>query len=129
MFGRAFSEAYRQAAQQTAKQGAASSTRAHDNGITLDESAKILDIDLKSVTLDKIDERYNKLFDINSKEKADSFYLQSKIHWAAERLRNELKAKAEEAQEAQKSDSPAGNSGKSGSEDGTAGSKSPEQKP
>lgn len=94
MFGRAFSEAYRQAAQQTAKQSASSAGKAAQNlGITLDESSKILDVDLKNVSLDKIDERYNYLFDVNSKEKANSFYLQSKIYWAAERLKSELKEK------------------------------------
>lgn len=112
VFGTAFSTAYRQAATQTAKQSATQATRAPDIGITLDESAKILDIDLKEVTLDKIDDRYNKLFDINAKDKADSFYLQSKIYWAAERLKGELKAKeadraAREAEkEAPKTDTP-----------------------
>jgi len=50
---------------------------------------------LKNVTLDKVDDRYNYLFDVNSKEKANSFYLQSKIYWAAERLKSELKSKEE----------------------------------
>jgi import inner membrane translocase subunit TIM16 len=100
VFGTAFSTAYRQAATQTAKQSVSQTNRARDTGITLDESAKILDIDLKECTLDKVDERYNKLFDINSKEKADSFYLQSKIYWAAERLKAELKAKEEEREAA-----------------------------
>lgn len=96
VFGRAFTEAYRQAAQQTSKQSAsAAANKAADIGISLDESAKILDLDLKSggITLDKIDEKYNYLFDINAKEKAGSFYLQSKVYWAAERLKSELKAK------------------------------------
>lgn len=102
VFGRAFTEAYRQAAQQTSKQTAtAAANKAADLGISLDESAKILDLDLKSgnITLDKIDEKYNYLFDINSKDKAGSFYLQSKVYWAAERLKSELKAR--EAQKAE----------------------------
>lgn len=52
-----------------------------------------MDVDLKNVSIDKVDERYNYLFDVNSKEKANSFYLQSKIYWAAERLKSELKEK------------------------------------
>ncbi|CCH45537.1 Mitochondrial import inner membrane translocase subunit TIM16 [Wickerhamomyces ciferrii] len=96
VFGRAFTEAYRQAATQTAKQSSSSTAKAaRDFGITLDESSKILDVDLKNVTLDKIDEKYNYLFDVNGKEKANSFYLQSKVYWAAERLKGELKAKEE----------------------------------
>ncbi|KAH3678331.1 hypothetical protein WICMUC_001564 [Wickerhamomyces mucosus] len=102
VFGRAFTEAYRQAATQTAKQSATTANKARDIGIGLDESAKILDIDLKNVTLDKIDERYNYLFEINSKEKANSFYVQSKVYWAAERLKAELKAR--EAERAAKED-------------------------
>ncbi|KAH3681182.1 hypothetical protein WICPIJ_007877 [Wickerhamomyces pijperi] len=100
VFGRAFSEAYRQAATQTTKQAASSASKAREIGISLDESAKILDIDLKNVTLDKIDEKYNYLFNVNSKEQADSFYVQSKVYWAAERLKAELKAKQEAAAEA-----------------------------
>lgn len=97
VFGRAFSEAYRQAATQTTKQSASTANRARDIGISLDESAKILDIDLKNVTLEKIDEKYNYLFNVNSKEQADSFYVQSKVYWAAERLKAELKAKQADA--------------------------------
>ncbi|ODV75922.1 import motor complex subunit PAM16 [Cyberlindnera jadinii NRRL Y-1542] len=96
VFGTAFTTAYRQAATQTAKQSATQANRARDTGITLDESAKILDVDLKNTTLEQVEERYQKMFDINSKEKADSFYLQSKIYWAAERLKSEFKAQEAE---------------------------------
>lgn len=111
MFGTAFASAYRQAATQGAKQSATQAARGKDIGITLDESAKILDIDLKNVTLDKIDERYNKLFDINSKEKADSFYIQSKVYWAAEKLKNELKAREMEREAKQSTDTDANSGG------------------
>lgn len=95
VFGRAFTEAYKQAAAQTAKQTAnAARTRgsnAEYGGITLDESSKILNIEEeKDMNLDKIEERFKYLFDINDKEKGGSFYLQSKIYRAAERLKYEL---------------------------------------
>ncbi|AGO13225.1 AaceriAFR078Wp [[Ashbya] aceris (nom. inval.)] len=98
VFGRAFTEAYKQTAAQMAKQGTASATRSQGGmtneygGITLDESCKILNIEENSpdMNLDKVDQRFKYLFDINDKEKGGSFYLQSKIYRAAERLKWEL---------------------------------------
>ena len=95
VFGRAFTEAYKQAAAQTAKQTANAARTRGSNAeygcITLDESSKILNIEEeKDMNLDKIEERFKYLFDINDKEKGGSFYLQSKIYRAAERLKYEL---------------------------------------
>lgn len=95
VFGKAFAEAYRQAASQTVKQGAngarARSASAEYGGITLDESSKILDMEDKSnLDLDKINQRFKYLFDVNDAEKGGSFYLQSKIYRASERLKWEL---------------------------------------
>ncbi|CAH2445743.1 TIM23 complex subunit [Komagataella phaffii CBS 7435] len=97
VFGRAFTEAYRQAAAATSKQGAsAAATAVRDTGISLDEACKILDVQPKGLDNTKIQEKYNYLFDINSKENGGSFYLQSKIYRAKERLEAELKAAEEE---------------------------------
>ncbi|QEU62545.1 Pam16 [Kluyveromyces lactis] len=102
VFGRAFAESYRQAAAQTAKQTANASrgrgASAEYGGITLDESSKILNIENeKDMNLDKINERFKYLFEINDKEKGGSFYLQSKIYRAAERLKYELAEKEKAA--------------------------------
>lgn len=103
VFGKAFAEAYRQAASQTVKQGAnaarARSASAEYGGITLDESSKILNLEDKNdLNLDKIDQRFKYLFEVNDAEKGGSFYLQSKIYRAAERLKWEL-AQREKAQQ------------------------------
>lgn len=93
VFGKAFAEAYRQEASQSVKQGpkAARSASAEYGGITLDESSKILNLeDQNELNRDKINSKFQYLFDINDKEKGGSFYLQSKIYRAAERLKYEI---------------------------------------
>lgn len=99
VFGKAFSAAYKQAAAQSVRQGAAQTNRRRTakeeyGGITLDESCKILNIEPNnsdSLNLENINKRFDYLFDVNSKEKGGSFYLQSKIYRAAERLKWELR--------------------------------------
>ncbi len=95
VFGKAFKEAYRQAAAATTAQQAAgatksSSTRARDAEITLDESCKILDIDKHDMSLSNAQKKFDYLFDVNSKEKGGSFYVQSKVFRAMERIKQEL---------------------------------------
>ena len=94
VFGRAFTEAYKQAAKATAASSQAKAAGATKNasvgGIQLDEACKILDIEKSELSFDKIDERYNYLFDVNSKEKGNSFYLQSKVYYAMDSLKKEL---------------------------------------
>lgn len=94
VFGKAFTEAYKQAAKATASSSqakAAGDARAtSQGGIQLDEACKILDIDRKELSLAKVDEKYNYLFDVNSKEKGNSFYLQSKVYYAMDTLKKEL---------------------------------------
>lgn len=101
VFGRAFTEAYKQAAVQAGKQGQnaarTGAASAQYGGITLDESSKILNIENeKDMNLEKIEERFKYLFDVNDKDKGGSFYLQSKIYRAAERLKYELAEKEKE---------------------------------
>lgn len=92
VFGRAFTEAYRQAAITSSQAAASQATRVKDTGITLDEASKILDIEPRKLTLDDIEKKYNYLFEVNAKEKGGSFYIQSKVFRAMERLKNELEA-------------------------------------
>ncbi|VEU23824.1 DEKNAAC104905 [Brettanomyces naardenensis] len=126
VFGRAFTEAYRQAAAATTAQQAAgsagrSSSRARDIDITLDESCKIMDVDKEDLTLEKAKKRYDYLFDVNSKEKGGSFYVQSKVYRAMERIKSELQIlEKEESKGGGKSagGSPEGNGGTDGKTQG-----------
>lgn len=91
VFGRAFTEAYKQAAKASAAGAANRPTKASSaGGISVDESLKILDLEKTELSLDKIEEKYNYLFDVNSKEKGNSFYLQSKVYYAMDTLKKEL---------------------------------------
>ncbi len=115
VFGKAFTEAYRQAAAATTAQQAAgasktSSTRARDAEITLDESCKILDIDKHDMSLNNAQKKFDYLFDVNSKEKGGSFYVQSKIFRAMERIKQEV-------EETNKSDKINGDSKSKGTND------------
>ncbi|CCE86238.1 Piso0_005897 [Millerozyma farinosa CBS 7064] len=93
VFGKAFTEAYKQAAKATAatsQSGGATAKASSIGGIQVSEALKILDLDRQDLTLDKIDDKYKYLFDVNSKEKGNSFYLQSKVYYAMDSLRKEL---------------------------------------
>ncbi|CAF5062320.1 unnamed protein product, partial [Rotaria sp. Silwood1] len=66
-------------------------------GINLQEAKQILNIndaDLNDV--EKIQKQYEHLFNLNDKTKGGSFYLQSKIYRAKERLDQELKVSSME---------------------------------
>lgn len=106
VFGRAFAEAYRQAsasqryAAAAAKNpGSARSFAA--GGVTLEEACKILNVappkggqaDMELVT-----DRFKKLFDQNDPKKGGSFYLQSKILRARERIEAEVGEAADAAE-------------------------------
>jgi import inner membrane translocase subunit TIM16 len=99
VFGRAFTEAYKEAAAATtaqqAQKGSGKDTKktnsaSRDGDFSLGEACKILDVDLSGLTLDKAQKKYDYLFDINSKEKGGSFYIQSKVYRSMERIKNEL---------------------------------------
>lgn len=96
VFGRAFAEAYRQASQASLYASANAATRQKTGGVTLDEATKILDLDVAGLTPEKLDKKYKYLFDVNSKEKSGSFYLQSKVYRAMERLKYELEQQGHE---------------------------------
>lgn len=67
------------------------------SGLTLDEACKILNVKPPQAAaageaqLETVMERFKKLFDINDPEKGGSFYLQSKILRARERIEMELR--------------------------------------
>ncbi|KAL7752049.1 mitochondrial import inner membrane translocase subunit TIM16 [Sorochytrium milnesiophthora] len=99
--GRAFAEAYKQAAMNAAKNpqgaraaaaagaGGAASGNSSDaitrqTGIALDEAVQILNIP-KSATKEEVLKKYEHLFHVNSPAQGGSFYLQGKIFRAKER--------------------------------------------
>jgi import inner membrane translocase subunit TIM16 len=102
VLGRAFAEAYKQASASSqyqraqAKAGNPVNGRANlSTGMTLDEACKILDVKPpqggKMENAEQVMERFKKLFDANDPTKGGSFYLQSKVLRARERLEAEIK--------------------------------------
>jgi import inner membrane translocase subunit TIM16 len=63
------------------------------SGMTLDEACRILNVKPPQggqANMEEVIERYKRLFDANEPEKGGSFYLQSKIVRAKERLEREV---------------------------------------
>jgi len=97
IIGKAFTQALRQefqagnAAKRAAGSAQEGSKQAAKNslmGMTLDEAMQILNV--KELEAEKIDEKFRYLFEINDKKKGGSFYLQSKVFRAKERIDQEL---------------------------------------
>ncbi|KAK2748890.1 mitochondrial import inner membrane translocase subunit TIM16 [Myotisia sp. PD_48] len=100
VFGRAFAEAYKQASAaskyqaQTGQNGSSVSNTFASSGLTLDEACKILNVKppiAGETNLEYTMERFKKLFDLNDPKKGGSFYLQSKILRARERIEMEVR--------------------------------------
>ncbi|WPK24592.1 hypothetical protein PUMCH_001871 [Australozyma saopauloensis] len=91
VFGRAFTLAYKEAAKASAAaQATGASKQRSVGGIPVDEALKILDIDRSKLNMEEIDKKYKYLFEVNSKEQGNSFYLQSKVYYAMDLLKKEL---------------------------------------
>jgi len=103
VLGRAFAEAYKQASASSAyakSQGRSSNITSTHSGMTLDEACKILNVKppMKGeANMDEVMERFKKLFDANDPKKGGSFYLQSKILRARERIESEARQASEKA--------------------------------
>ncbi|KAJ5677328.1 Mitochondrial import inner membrane translocase subunit tim16 [Penicillium sp. IBT 18751x] len=102
VFGRAFAEAYKQAQASgkyaAQKQGGGSSFSS--SGLTLDEACKILNVKppvAGEQNIEHVMERFKKLFDLNDPQKGGSFYLQSKILRARERIEMEVRTAQRQA--------------------------------
>lgn len=110
VFGRAFAEAYRQASASSkyaqssiGQSGNPTSKNFISSGLTLDEACNILNVKPPQggkANVEEVMERFKTLFDRNDPNKGGSFYLQSKILRARERI--ELEAR--EAKEAAESE-------------------------
>lgn len=64
-------------------------------GISLTEAMQILNVD--KVDPEAVNKRYEHLFNVNDKSKGGSFYIQSKVVRAKERIDQELSQKTEES--------------------------------
>jgi import inner membrane translocase subunit TIM16 len=104
VLGRAFAEAYKQAsassqyAKSQAKAG--NSPLASHSGLTLEEACKILNVKPPAkgeTNMEDVMERFKKLFDVNDPQKGGSFYLQSKVLRARERIESEVRTASEKA--------------------------------
>ncbi|RYP75894.1 hypothetical protein DL771_002158 [Monosporascus sp. 5C6A] len=108
VLGRAFTEAYKQA--QASSQYARAQAKMNPNapgaraslssGMTLEEACKILNVKPPQggqANLEEVTARFKKLFDANDPQKGGSFYLQSKILRARERIEAEVKPAMEKA--------------------------------
>jgi mitochondrial import inner membrane translocase subunit TIM16 len=70
-------------------------------GMTLEEACKILNVKPPSkgaANVEEVMERYKRLFDANDPQKGGSFYIQSKVVRARERIEAELGPIQEQAQ-------------------------------
>ncbi|KAK0938373.1 mitochondrial import inner membrane translocase subunit TIM16 [Friedmanniomyces endolithicus] len=105
VFGRAFAEAYKQASASQKYAAANSSNPTASNtlssaGLTLDEACRILNVSPPrggQGNLDIVHERFKRLFDLNDPKKGGSFYLQSKVLRARERIEMEVREAREAA--------------------------------
>lgn len=71
------------------------------SGLTLDEACKILNVKPPQggkTDMEHVLERFKRLFDQNNPDKGGSFYLQSKILRARERIELEVREAAEAAE-------------------------------
>ncbi|KAF3913133.1 hypothetical protein AA313_de0202517 [Arthrobotrys entomopaga] len=99
--GRAFVEAYKQANashKYAAATAAAGHARDRDfSGLTLDEACRILNVKtpdtsgkLTGLTMEEVASQYKRLYDANDPAKGGSFYIQSKVYRAQERIASQL---------------------------------------
>ncbi|XP_017466879.1 PREDICTED: mitochondrial import inner membrane translocase subunit Tim16 [Rhagoletis zephyria] len=107
--GRAFAKALKQeiaASQEAARRGGGGQQgekRAEANartGMTLEEAKQILNLDDLN-DLERIVKNYEHLFSVNEKSNGGSFYLQSKVFRAKERIDQELKHQMDAARSKQ----------------------------
>ncbi|KAK5118067.1 mitochondrial import inner membrane translocase subunit TIM16 [Meristemomyces frigidus] len=102
VFGRAFAEAYKQASASqkyaAANQGATGANTLSSSGLTLSEACQILNVSPPKggqQNLERTHEQFKRLFDMNDPKKGGSFYLQSKVLRARERIELEVREAAE----------------------------------
>ncbi|KAH9501503.1 nudix (nucleoside diphosphate linked moiety X)-type motif 8, variant 2 [Dermatophagoides farinae] len=110
--GRAFTRALKQeieASQRAAQQrntnnsSAASAAANAKLGMSVQEAMQILNIESNQLNdLEFIEKRFKHLFEVNDKAKGGSFYLQSKVYRAKERIDEELQTLQQQQQSSKK---------------------------
>ncbi|XP_057603783.1 mitochondrial import inner membrane translocase subunit TIM16 [Hippopotamus amphibius kiboko] len=102
--GRAFARALRQefaasraAADARGRAGHQSAAASNLSGLSLQEAQQILNV--SRLSPEEIQKNYEHLFKVNDKSVGGSFYLQSKVVRAKERLEEELRIQAQEDRE------------------------------
>lgn len=107
VLGTAFREAYKQAsasasyAKAQAKNNPGAANTFASQGLTLEEACKILNVKPPQggkANLEDVTSRFKKLFDVNDPKKGGSFYLQSKVLRARERIEAEVRSAAEKVE-------------------------------
>ena len=100
VFGKAFAEAYKQAqassqyARAASKDNPSAVNNITSSGLTLDEACKILNVTPPKggkINMESVSERFKRLFDVNEPKKGGSFYIQSKVLRARERIELEVR--------------------------------------
>jgi import inner membrane translocase subunit TIM16 len=111
ILGRAFVDAYKQAAENAAARKAGMAAGAaggkldpltRQTGMSLDEAGQILNVDVNA-DMEEITKRYEHLFKVNDQKLGGSFYLQSKVVRAKERIELERAMRANQTDEKVKS--------------------------
>lgn len=106
VLGRAITEAWKQAsassqyAKHQAKNNPGAANTFASHGLTLEEACKILNVKPPQngqANMEDVLDRFKKLFDVNDPKKGGSFYLQSKILRARERIESEIRQAGEKA--------------------------------
>ncbi|EEB05363.1 TIM23 translocase complex subunit Tim16 [Schizosaccharomyces japonicus yFS275] len=111
LLSKAFVQAYKQMVANASRQASGnesgsgggskkSKSAARRGEISTEEAADIMNVRPDSTTLEELERRFKVMFDNNDPKKGGSFYLQSKIFNAHERLKAEVaKSQATEATE------------------------------
>ena len=99
VFGRAFISAWKQAAAnsrvaQESTGNAVKDAITRNTGITVEEACQILNLKKDSLVLEEVLARHKTMFESNDPGKGGSFYIQSKVLRAKERLEMEFTANA-----------------------------------
>lgn len=99
----AFAEAYKQASasQKFAAGNQQAANTLSSANLTLDEACRILNVAPPrggQGNLEKTHEQFKRLFDMNDPKKGGSFYLQSKVLRARERIEVEVRTRSEESE-------------------------------
>ena len=104
VFGKAFISAWKQAAANSSRVASESSGNSvkdaitRSTGLSISEACQILNLKKESLKLEDVLARHKVMFESNDPAKGGSFYIQSKVFRAKERLEMEFSTKAAEGE-------------------------------